>query len=383
MLSRNPRLTALVIETDGTDTNILNAAAAAVGDESMGQLARVIASLYLDSATGQDLDRLVFDRYGLVRKAAAPAIGTVNFSCSPASPGVFSIPSGTLLQTTDGRQFITTAAVTFPALSSGPIAAAVRSTLAGANQQAAIGTITNIVSPIPGAAQGMAVTNTVATSGAADEETDDSLRARARSFFTTARRGTVGAIQNGGLAVAGVQTATAFEVLDTFGRPAKEVELIVTDQFTDSLVNLSPTPPTYQAQSQILAQTVFDSLSDTRAAGIFVLVRVAQVALEGIQLGLRFQAGADAATVSVTARSTIVAYVNSLPPGTNLTINGMISILRTVPGLIVTGNELLAPTGDVVCAPLQVIRTTLALTLSVAELPDQGIQSSTNPDVVG
>jgi uncharacterized phage protein gp47/JayE len=365
ILSRNPNLTATVIETQGTETNLLAGGSAAVGDEVTGQLALVAASLFLDSAAGNELDRLVFDRYGLVRKAAAPAIGQVSFTCSPASAGAFTIPTGTLLQTSTGLQFVTTTSVAFPGGSTGPITAPVRSTLAGANQQAAIGTVRNIVSPIPGATPGMAVNNPLATAGAADKETDDSLRARARSFFTTVRRGTLAAIQAAALAVPGVASATAFEIIDVLGRPAKEVQLAIADQFTDSLVGVSPTPLTYQAQSQALATQVFAALDDVRAAGIFVDVEVAQIVLQGIQLGLRYSAGVDTDAVALTARATVAAYINSLAPGVTLSITALVSVLRTVPGLVVTGEEIVSPTGDVVPSALQAIRTSLALVLAV------------------
>jgi uncharacterized phage protein gp47/JayE len=383
MLSRNTNLTQTVVETAGTETNIFNASSAAVGDEVIGQLARALAALYLDSANGQDLDRLVFDRYGLVRKPAAPALGSVNFSTATVTSAAFSIPGGTLLQTQGGQQFITITAATFPFGSVGPVTVAVRSTLAGANQQAAIGTITAIVSAITGAPAGITVNNVVATSGAADVETDDSLRARARSFFTTARRGTIGAIQAAALAVPGVVTATAFEVLDAFGRPAKAVNLVVADQFTASLVNITPQPPTYQTQSQTLATQVFQGLADARAAGIFVDVQVGQVVLQGVQLALRFAAGVDIGSVTLQACAAVVGYVNGLAPGAAMTIAGIIGILRAVPGLIVTGNEVVSPPGDVIAEPLQVLRTSLALTLAVAQLPTQQLQSTSNPDAAG
>jgi hypothetical protein len=380
MLARNAKLTEAVVDTPGTETNIFNAAAAAVGDEVTGQLALVAASLFLDSATGQDLDRLVFDRYGIVRKVASAAVGSVNFSLAAPAAGAFSIPAGTVLGTSDGRQYITTVTTTFPAGTAGPITVAIRSVLAGSSQQAAIGTITSIITPITGAPAGLAVTNAVATAGATDDETDDSLRARARSFFTTARRGTIAAIQSRALDIAGVVTATAFEVLDMMGRPSRAVQLIIADQFTDSLVNLSPTPATYQTQSQILSQQVFDGLSDTRAAGIFINVRVASVVIQPVQLALSFLAGADIAATTVAARAAIVAYVNSLPSGAPMTVTSLISVLRGVQGLVVTGTEIVSPTGDVITQPLQVLRTSMAFVLAVGQLPDQAIQSTSNPD---
>ena len=65
ILSFNGRITRETIERQGSDANILVAAMAACADEVTGQLQRVAASLFLDSARGIDLDRLVADRYGI------------------------------------------------------------------------------------------------------------------------------------------------------------------------------------------------------------------------------------------------------------------------------------------------------------------------------
>ena len=69
----------------------------AVGDEVIGQLIDVIAGAFLDSARGEALDRLVFDRYGLLRKQAASSLGTVNFITTTPTASSFTIPEGTVV----------------------------------------------------------------------------------------------------------------------------------------------------------------------------------------------------------------------------------------------------------------------------------------------
>lgn len=380
MLSRNGQLTREIIERQGSDTNLIAAGAAAVGDEVIAQLTALEAALFLESATGKALDRLVFSRFNMTRKPASPAVGSVNFTTTAAAPGGFTIPSGTRLSTSDGRQFATIADANFAMGSTGPVTVAIRSLLAGLSQQAASRTVNSITSQITGAPGDLVATNPLATSGADDAESDDSLRDRARAFWTNARRGTVGAIQSAAQAVLGVKTASAFEVLDQLGRPSKMVQLVVADAFTDSLVNVSPTPPTYQTQSQVLADAVFAALYDVRGAGIFVQVTVAQVTLQGVQLGLRFTAGADADATALAARAAVSAVINSLAPGQPLTNAAMIAALRAVPGLIVTGQEIVSPVGDVVPAPLEVLRSSLSMVLAVSLSPDRALQGSTNPD---
>ena len=131
-LVRNPQLSQDAIEREGSDANILIATACAASDEVVGQLTTVSAGLFLDSANGDALDRLLFDRYGLTRKVAAASVGSVAFTTTAAAPAPFVIPANTQLATTDGLNFETIEAALFPGASTGPIYVGVRSLLSGA-----------------------------------------------------------------------------------------------------------------------------------------------------------------------------------------------------------------------------------------------------------
>ena len=396
VLSLNGNLTIESVNRAGSDINIDVAASAAIGDECINQLTGVAAGTFMDSARGTVLDRLLYDRYGLLRNPAAPAIGSVQFQVANSSgqpivnPSSFAIPVGTVVQTDSGEQFITTAAEVYPAGAAGPITVAVQSQLAGADQQAAVGTISALISTIPGGPTGsntITVTNTLATAGAADEESDDDFRARGRAFFATARRGTLDAIVQGALSVAGVKTAEAFELITTTGLPARYVQLVISDAYTDSLAQLSAIPPTYQAQSQVLSLNVFNALNDVRAGGIAVQVLVGQVILQPVMLNLSFSAAANQQPggidgVALAARAAVVAYTNSLPPGTTWTPQAAQAFVAQVAGLQITGNEIASPAGPVVPTPLQVIRTSLAIVLATALGTGTVLQASFNPDAV-
>jgi uncharacterized phage protein gp47/JayE len=380
VLSRNAQISRDAVEREGMDANILVAAAAAMGDEVVGQLVDLAAATYLDSATGQALDRLVFDRYGLVRKPAAASIGSVSFSTTAIAPVTFTIPLGAIVQTATGVQFTLTESSIFVAGSVGPLVMACRSVLAGANQNAKAGTITSIISQIVSSPTDLVVTNPYATVGADAEETDDSLRERARRFFTTARRGTMKSLEAAALGVPGIRSAAAFEVIDSLGRPARMVQLVVSDAFTEQFVSYDTVPPRYETLSQAISADVQEALADVRPAGVFVQVTVANVVIQPVQLTLAFQAGANVNSAALQARAAVVSYVNSLTPGAPFKVEDLLAVLSIVPGLAYTGNELLSPPGDVVVKPLQVIRTTLGLVSAVAAQTDQPIITGTNPD---
>jgi len=387
-LARNSSMTRDAIEREGSDANIMIAAAVAAADQVVGQQVVNTAGQFLDSATGDSLDKLLFDRYGLTRKVAAASVGTVMFTTTAAAPTAFLVPAGIQLSTSDGLQFETIESELFAAGSTGPVYVAVRSLLAGANQQARIGTITSIISRIPDAPNDLRVTNTLATAGAADRESDTEFRARGRGFFTTVQRGTLSAITQAALNVPGVVRANTFELLDVNGAPNFRVSCVIADQFTDTLANYTAVNPSYEAQSQVLSQEVFNVLQDYRPAGVFVQVQVAQVVLQSIGLSLSFRAGVNLDTVALSARAAITNYINNLAPGQSLYLEPMIQALRGVDGLIVDGDEIAVQNSTAVTSsdpliyvkPLQVLRTSLALVRAASVNPSTPIGTYLNPD---
>jgi len=380
ILSRNPRLSRDSVERSGMDTNILIAGGCAAADEVIGQLTTLSAGLYLSSASGAALDRLVFDRYGMTRKPAAVSIGSVQFSSTAPSSQAFALPEGTTLQSVDGVQFVTSEASIYPINSTGPVTVAIRSVLAGAEQTAKAETITTVVSAIQSAPGDLKVTNPYATAGADDAETDADLRERARRFFPSARKGTLAALEAAALGVSGVRKASAFEVVDSLGRPARMVQLVISDAFTEQFAKLDSIPARYQTQSQNLATLVYESLYDVRPAGVYVQVIVASVVLQAIQLALTFTAGADVNASALQARAMAVGYVNGLPPGASFVASDLLAQLKLVPGISYTGGELVSPSGNVAAKPIQALRTSLGIVAAVAAQTSTPIITGSNPD---
>ena len=120
-----------------------------------------------DTASVEYLERWC-SIWGLSRKAAAAATGTVTFAVQAGAV----IASGTLLQALDGVQYQTTADATVAApTATAPVVAVV----AAAASNRATGQSLSLVSPVVGV-QSNATAGLL--SGGADVETDDALRAR-------------------------------------------------------------------------------------------------------------------------------------------------------------------------------------------------------------
>lgn len=363
MLVRNGRLSPEEIDRQGSDTNNLVAAAAAMGDECMGQLASVRADLYVGTARGDALDRLITDRYpDLTRKQAAPSFGYVTFSFATAVATAFSIPDATALSTADGIQFITVGSHSIPVGTTSK-QVPIRSLLAGVNQKASINKIRNIMGAIPGApTSGMTVTNLAATFGGEDREKDADYAVRYTLHYLAARRATIGAIQQAVLSIPGIVKATVFENLDVLGRPIGYVQVVVADSYTEQFISSGTLPAAYSAQLANLTAQIDALLMEWRAAGVGVVVRFASVVLQSVRVVLAYAAGADQASVNNIVLAKIVQYVNNLNPGEPVILERLRSLLRETSGVYYTGNEIVTPTGDIVPLPGQVLRTSPTFT---------------------
>jgi len=337
------RITAEEVFTEGSDINIVTASASAMAEETVRQLAVRVSALFLDGASGEDLDRLVGDRFSptVVRKSATPAIVTLSFfRVSGALPGV-TIPVGTIVATANGTQFATTTVATLPVGSTGPVTATARASQAGTAGNVAASSLNSLAAPLSDPL--VQVTNNAPATGGDETETDARLRARARDFFRTARRGTLAAIEFGALTVPGVRQATAIEETDSFGIPTGRVALYVADALG-------------QANAALCA-AVRAALLEYRAAGIYVDVVGSTPNFVPILYRLRFEAGVDTTAAFSQIQSATVAAVNNLRPSETLAVSLLFSVARSVPGVIVLDDAVQEPVGDLVPAPNQVIRT--------------------------
>jgi hypothetical protein len=70
VLTRATRVQPEQVDVQGSNVNLVVGSTSEVGFYLVKQLAYQIARLFIDSAEGEDLDRLAWDRYQLVRKGA-------------------------------------------------------------------------------------------------------------------------------------------------------------------------------------------------------------------------------------------------------------------------------------------------------------------------
>ncbi len=337
------RLDPAQVFTSGSDINILIASSSAMAEEIMRQTALRVGALYLDGAEDIELDRLVADRYStsVVRKDASPAAAILTISRVAGSLPAVTFPVGTKFKTQGGVEFISTVVSSISALSTGPTFVTVQAIQAGLTGNVAVGTITQF--SVPPSDPNLMVTNVEPAAGGDQRESDASLRERARAFFLSARRGTLAAIEFGALTVQGVRQATAVEEINSAGDPTGRVYLYICDAQGNG--------------NQLLVNAVRAALVEYRAAGIIVDVSGATPLFVPITYNLRFRAGIDTTTAFSQVQTATIAAVNALAPGQTLTVSLLFATARSVPGVIVLDDAIVAPIGDLVPVGGQVIRT--------------------------
>jgi uncharacterized phage protein gp47/JayE len=326
------RVNVALVDVEGSDLNLQVGQASVMGEAIVAAWAKCARGLFVDTARDDQLDRIVFDRFGILRKPANAATVDVILIRPTFAAGGGTIPAGTRMTTAAGSIFALQTDVVFGAtdLFRGGEGVA---QIVGSTQNIPVLTLTAFVDqPFDPT---ITVTNFTPAAGGTDRESDASLRSRARTFFLTLRRGILAAIQFGATTVDGVSVATAFEIVNLGNAlPAGAVELIIADDNGNA--------------SGAMLQAVKDVLLQYRAAGIPVFVQGGTVQFEPVVYRLAFQSGIDTVAASEEVRAVMVAFAQFLRPGQPLLESDVAGAARAVPGVIVGAGSVVAPVGDVI-----------------------------------
>lgn len=328
----NTRINPALVDVEGSNINLDVGSSAVMGEALTASWAACARDLFVDTAQGPGLDRVCFDRFGILRKPANPAGVSLTLTRPTFAGGGGTVNASARVTTPSGSLFALTVDVVFGPTDLTKTVTAVAQ-LVGPTQNVPLNTLRAWIDQPFDAT--IAVTNPAGAAGGTDVESDASLRARARTFFLTLRRGILAAIQYGATTVPGVSVATAFEIVNPGeGLPAGAVQVVVADD--DG--NASPT----------MIQGVVDVMLQFRAAGIPVFVVGGTVVFQAVTYDLAFTSGVDTVAASEQVRAIAVAFTQFLRPGQTLLQSDLIAAARAVPGVIVNAGSLVVPVGDVV-----------------------------------
>lgn len=343
---RATKLDPAQVNTQGSEVNLFVGGTSVIAFAVVKHLAFRTQSLLLDGAEDEDLDRLVWDRYQLLRKGASAALGAVRFYRASIAGGQGSVPIGTRLFTLTGSEYVTTSAANF-GVNDLESTADVRAVQAGKDAQVGANQIRRFAQIGDIFDSSIKLANDNGTAGGEEREEDEDFRNRVRDYWRTARRGILAAIEFGATSVPGVVSAQAVESLTTGNMPARVVNLYIADSSG--------------VASKQLARKVQTALDDYRAAGIAVIINTSLPQIVQMTLKLTFRANVDTVTLSDAIRAAVVEYVNSLAVNETLHLFDIGSVLRrfVTDGLVLTDDSVVSPVGDLVPSTSQTLRTTL------------------------
>lgn len=231
---------------------------------------------------------------GVERLPAQYAVTTLQFALSEALAFDLLIPIATLVGSSDGLySFATDTDLTIPAGSLTGTVMATAKTAGTVVNDYAIGTITDLLSPLPYIDS---VTNITATSGGVDEESDDALRVRIK-------------LAPESFSVAGSRNAYIYWA-KTAHQSIIDVEPVVD---TEGRITLYPLLLTGQPTPEILAAVeTICSAEDVRPLSDSVTAAVPTRKSTEINVELVIYDSADAATVKTAAETALAEYASWL-----------------------------------------------------------------------
>jgi hypothetical protein len=284
---------------------------------------------------GAVLDRLIYDRYGddfEPRRDASVSVVTLSFRRS-GSVG-FAIPAQSRVATEDGIVFRTSQPVVFAANDLGPLDVIAYCAVAGADGNVIAGKIVDIIDR-PSDDKTLSVANVAAAAGGAPREEDGQLAARARGFWSAARKGTKSAIEYAARSVQGVRIAVASEILSPFTKlPKWRGSLVVADQAGNG--------------NSALAARVYAAMDEARALGVPIGVRGGATQFASIAIvGLVFVNANTTAEIREQLRAAIVDDVATLNNGETLS-HGLIfaTLLRFKAQVFAPDDCIVTPAAD-------------------------------------
>ena len=331
----NIKINPAVIDVPGSDLNLVVGVPSVMAEEVSARGAMALRGAFAELARGAALDRVLYDRYGLLRNSAGPSTVDLLLARPTTSGGAGTIEAGAVGQTSDGVQFALDTDAVFYASTVG-VNVTGTALVAGVGGNTPANTISQWATSIFDST--ITITNPKPAAGGVDAEDDIAFLGRARGFFPTVARGTLGAIEFAAKQVPGVAVATATEIVNpSNGYPAAIVQLVIGDANGNATTDM--------------VTAVANALLGFRAGGIYVWVITGTVFQQAVVWQLAFQTGINEALAISRMRAVTVAVSQFLPPGPangSLLVSSLTAAAKSVPGVIIGQNALVLPAGDVV-----------------------------------
>lgn len=363
------------IDRDGNDVNLFLKLVAGIGEElslesSQRDNARYLATVA--SVSDDDVDRLVSDLTGGAIQRFRENAAVVDLRFSRTNHYALAIPAGAIASTLDGVPFRTLDEIAWSNNDNSPKTVAAICETTGIKGNVSYFKISKASGDFGD--KTISVSNETPASGGRAAETSIELIGRARSWFINASRGTLSAIEFGGLQTPGIVQASATELSMSNPFAAdNDILLFTVDENGIVVASSYSTEPTtlpfYRVSMVVadesgqagsaLARRVQETLQEYRCAGVPVSLSGGTLQYERVRwTGLTIKKGYAQATVLAELASKIVAASKNILPSHPLERALLIAIAKfQVDGIsAVPDNALVEPASDQAAAPGYTIR---------------------------
>ncbi len=312
---------------------------AAMADASIRYAAQAFKETFIDGAEADALTALIDDRYNMQRDAATAAAVDVTFTRTnnPAGQLDAGFVIGSTIDAAGNTVLFTlnTAAI-FALNGHGPVTVSATAEVLGRAGNVAAASVTRLIDTPFDAS--VVVTNASAAAGGNDEESDPELRDRARNFWITLRRGTLGALEFGARVVTSVRVSKATENIHG------DVTLVVSDSDGNSTLQM--------------VSDVETEIENWRAAGCLVSVLGGTQLLVDItaQLVLRANSGADPLVYAPLCEAALVSRLAKFKQGEVGYLDAMKAAAIAVDPDVIEALIFSVPLADVTPTVTQTIR---------------------------
>lgn len=342
-----PDLDPDLVDVKGGDLNLLVACCAGAGEVVSRQNIEAFESLLFRLAKGQSLDLLAYDRYGLLRKPANAAVGSLRFTRPTDSYGAFPIPQGTRVTAPAPFQGVTcetTESAAFGESSTGPVDVPAVMKIDGIKGNVASGLMTRLVENLED--DTVVVTNPAKFAGGDPIQSDSQFLEAIIAHRRSLTKGTLDAIRVGALTVPGISQATPYEVteiVDGSPQPYGTVDLFIGDGTGTG--------------NQTLADLVLTVLDEWRPAGGYTRPVAGTQLIVEIRVNPSYTGPGATSVKQELVRKSIMAHVNAGIAEQKLTIALIAKAVGAINGIVLEEGWLEEPVGDVIPGAGQTIRT--------------------------
>jgi uncharacterized phage protein gp47/JayE len=296
-LAKNPKLSQETIETEGTTLNLICNMIADVVDEFAARANRGLEGVFLDTAEGDALTRLVVDRYGVQRHGETAAIVSLTLDRTGSAPAI-TMPAGAVFVTSRGVRFGLDAGFAWPSGDTDARVVSATALVTGPGGNVAAGQTWRLETSVGDAT--ITAANSQAASRGGVEEEDADLKVRARGARDADLLGVGERIRKSALEVPGVREASVYEDVDGDGNPTGGGTLVISDGSGGA--------------NDTMISVVAEKIKDARPFGAYVGILGATVRLENVTVTAVWDPGKATAANAEALRQAIIARVNQLDP---------------------------------------------------------------------